>query len=117
MRAMSSQHQPGSIPRRQFLLSVAATLGAPLASSTAQSSGNKLKTILLQSAWDTVNIGDIGHTPGTLRILEQHLPDVRVIVWAMKLDERVTAMLQARFPKVEFLQGSLTGNTEHDEQL
>jgi polysaccharide pyruvyl transferase WcaK-like protein len=64
-----------------------------------------------------VNIGDIGHTPGTLRVLEQHLPDVHVILWAMKLDERVTAMLRARFPKVEIVQGSLTGKTESDEQL
>src|SRR6185436_15761046 len=60
---------------------------------------------------------DIGHTPGTLRVIEQHLPDVRVVLWAAKIDERVTAMLQARFPKVEILQGSLTGKAEKDEKL
>ncbi len=98
--------------RRQFIAAVTAALGA-----SAYAASAKPKTILLQSAWDTVNIGDIGHTPGTLRIIEQHLPDVRVVVWAMKLDERVTAMLRRRFPKVEFLQGSLTGKGERDEKL
>ena len=98
--------------RRLFIAQLSAVLGA-----TAFAGEGKTKTILLQSAWDTVNIGDIGHTPGTLRIIEQHLPEVQVILWAMKLDERVTAMLRARFPKVEILQGNLAGTEERDEQL
>jgi polysaccharide pyruvyl transferase WcaK-like protein len=64
-----------------------------------------------------VNIGDIGHTPGTLRLLEEHLPAAQVTLWAMKLDERVTAMLQARFPRVRIMQGKLDGKTERDEAL
>ena len=100
--------------RREFVATLTAALGAPAFGGAAQT---KSKTILLQSAWDTVNIGDIGHTPGTLRILEQHLPDVQVIVWAMKLDERVMALLRRRFPKVEILQGSLTGKGERDQKL
>ena len=98
--------------RREFLFTLTAALGA-----SAFGAADRPRTILLQSSWDTVNIGDIGHTPGTLRIIEQHLPDVRVILWAMKLDERVTALLRARFPKVEIVQGSLTGTTEADEKL
>ncbi|MGB8170394.1 MAG: polysaccharide pyruvyl transferase family protein [Chthoniobacteraceae bacterium] len=98
--------------RRHFIATLSAALGA-----SAFAAEGKRKTILLQSAWDTVNIGDIGHTPGTLRIIEQHLPDVQVTLWAMKLDERVTAMLRARFPKVEILQGSLAGTEARDEQL
>src|SRR5438552_12368917 len=101
-----------TISRRHFLCATASVAG-----SIAFAAETKPKTILLQSAWDTVNIGDIGHTPGTLRIIEQHLPDVHVNLWAMKLDERVTAMLRARFPKVEILQGSLTGKGERDGQL
>lgn len=72
---------------------------------------------MLQSAWDTVNIGDIGHTPGTLRVIEQHLPEVKIVLWAMKLDDRVTAMLKARFPKVEILQGNLFKDGENDRKL
>ena len=96
--------------RRTFLHQSSAALATTALSSRALAQA-KPKTVVLQSAWDTVNIGDIGHTPGTLRIIEQHLPDVQVILWAMKLDERVTAMLRARFPKVEIVQGSLTGKT------
>jgi hypothetical protein len=102
--------------RRSFLQQSGGALAAS-ASRRIHGAEPRPKTVLLQSAWDTVNIGDIGHTPGTLRILEQHLPDVLVIVWAMKLDERVTAMLRRRFPKVEILQGSLTGTAERDRQL
>ncbi|MHB1078616.1 MAG: polysaccharide pyruvyl transferase family protein [Prosthecobacter sp.] len=98
--------------RRHFIASVTAALGGSVFAANG-----KPKAILLQSAWDTVNIGDIGHTPGTLRVIEEHLPEVKVVLWAMKLDERVTAMLKKRFPKVEILQGSLTGKGEKDEAL
>ncbi len=98
--------------RRHFIASVTAALGGSVLAADG-----KPKTILLQSAWDTVNIGDIGHTPGTLRVIEEHLPEVKLMVWAMKLDERVTVMLKKRFPKVEILQGSLAGKGEKDEAL
>lgn len=98
--------------RRQFIASITAALGG-----SVYAADGKPKTLLLQSGWDTVNIGDIGHTPGTLRVIEEHLPEVKVVLWAMKLDERVTAMLKTRFPRVEILQGSLTGKGEKDEAL
>ena len=98
--------------RRHFIASVTAALGGSVFAANG-----KPKAILLQSAWDTVNIGDIGHTPGTLRVIKEHLPEVKVVLWAMKLDERVTAMLKTRFPKVDILQGSLTGKGEKDEAL
>lgn len=100
------------LTRRNFITTISAALAAPAFAATG-----KPKTIVLQSAWAVHNIGDIGHTPGTLRVLEQHLPDVKVTLWAMKLDERVTAMLRTRFPKVEIVQGSLTGTAERDKQL
>ncbi len=98
--------------RRHFITSITAALGGSLFAASG-----KPKTVLLQSAWDTINIGDIGHTPGTLRILEEHLPELRVVLWASKLDERVEAMLRRRFPKVEIVQGYLTGKKERDEVL
>ena len=98
--------------RRHFVSTLLAALGG-----TACQSAPRGPRIVLQSAWDTVNIGDIGHTPGTLRLLEQHLPAAEVTLWAMKLDARVTAMLERRFPKVTILQGRLDGNGERDERL
>ncbi len=92
--------------RRHFISAITTALGGSLFAANG-----KPKTILLQSAWATHNIGDIGHTPGTLRVLEEHLPEVKVVLWAAKLDERVTAMLKTRFPKVEIVQGSLVKDT------
>ena len=102
--------------RRSFLHQSSAALAASGLSSRAFAEG-KPRTIVLQSAWATHNIGDIGHTPGTLRVIEEHLPEVKVVLWAMKLDERVTAMLNKRFPKVEIIQGNLAGKEAKDEKL
>jgi polysaccharide pyruvyl transferase WcaK-like protein len=98
--------------RRHFISAITAALGGSVFAADGKS-----KTIVLQSAWDTVNIGDIGHTPGTLRVIEEHLPEVEIILWAMKVDERVTAMLNRRFPKVTILQGKLDGKGEKDLKL
>jgi hypothetical protein len=56
------------------------------------------RTILLRSAWQTTNIGDIAHTPGVLRLLEQHLPEATVILWPGRLDRGVEPLLRRRFP-------------------
>lgn len=98
--------------RRHFIASVTAALGGSVFAANGRP-----KTIVLQSAWDTVNIGDIGHTPGTLRVIEEHLHEVKVVLWAMKVDERVIAMLNRRFPKVEILQGKIDGKSEKDLKL
>ena len=98
--------------RRSFFHALTAALGG-----SVYAADGKPKTIVLQSAWDTINIGDIGHPPGTLRVIEEHLPQVKVVLWAMKLDERIIAMLKARFPKVEILQGNLFKDGASDKKL
>jgi hypothetical protein len=98
--------------RRHFIATLSAALG-----SSAWSASSSRAHIVLHSAWDTVNIGDIGHTPGTLRVLGQHFPQARITLWAAKLDERVTAMLKRRFPKVEILQGNLFKDGASDRLL
>jgi polysaccharide pyruvyl transferase WcaK-like protein len=62
-----------------------------------------LSTILLRSSWQTVNIGDIAHTPGVLRLLEQHVPDTEVILWPKSLDRGVAPMLRRRFPRLRIV--------------
>ncbi len=59
--------------------------------------------ILLRSSWQTVNIGDIGHTPGILRLLRDHLPDAEVTLWAVNLDYGVDEMLRRDFPNVRII--------------
>ncbi len=84
--------------RRHFLL---ATLAATLRAQT-----KRAPRILLRSSWQTVNIGDIAHTPGVLAILEKYLPEAEVRLWPSKVDNGVEEMLLARFPKLEIIKGS-----------
>ncbi len=95
------------ISRRTFLKTSGLALGATALPVFGQSAKAR-KTVLLQSAWATKNIGDIGHTPGTLRFLEQYLPEAKVILWAAKTNDEVDAMLKRRFPEVEIVKGSLS---------
>lgn len=56
------------------------------------------KTILLLSSWQSVNIGDVTHTSGILRLLRQHVPDARVILWpgeAASVYARARALISA----------------------
>ena len=87
--------------RRHFLTS---SFVATLAASLEAAGGPR--RLILRSSWQTVNIGDIAHTPGVLALLEKHLPDVEVRLWPSKLDNGVEEMLRARFPKLIIIQGS-----------
>lgn len=80
--------------RRCFLHAALATGLAPLV-ARAQPRATK---ILLRSSWQTVNIGDIAHTPGMLALLEKHRPDAEVTLWPNSLDRGVADLLRARFP-------------------
>lgn len=62
------------------------------------------KRILLRSSWQTVNIGDIAHTPGMLALLEKHLPEYEVTLWPSKVDNGVREMLLRRFPKLKIME-------------
>lgn len=67
--------------------------------------GKRPPRIALRSSWQTVNIGDVGHTPGVLRLLEQYLPEAEVRLWPVKVDDGVDGMLRRRFPNVALVQG------------
>jgi polysaccharide pyruvyl transferase WcaK-like protein len=86
--------------RRHFLTTA---LASTLASLPAAES--RPRRLLLRSSWQTVNIGDIAHTPGVLHLLEKHLPEVEVTLWPSKVDNGVSEMLMTRFPKLKIIQG------------
>lgn len=86
--------------RRHFL----ATSLASILTSVAAKEGRPAR-LILRSSWQTVNIGDIAHTPGVLALLEKHLPEVSVSLWPSKLDNGVEEMLLKRFPKLTILRG------------
>ena len=89
-----------SLSRRQFLHT---SLFAAISASAAE---GRPPRVLLRSSWQTVNIGDIAHTPGVLALLEKHLPQAEVRLWPSKVDNGVAEMLQSRFPKVKIVQGN-----------
>lgn len=89
--------------RRTFLQ---ASLAGLLASSVQAAAGKRNPRILLRSSWQVVNIGDIAHTPGVLALIEQHIPDAEVILWASgDFSEEVAAMEKHRFPKLKVVKG------------
>jgi hypothetical protein len=79
------------ISRRHFLT---ATLIAAMGFGAA--AGTRPRRILLRSSWQTVNIGDIAHTPGVLALLERDLPEVEVRLWPSSVGNGVGEMLLAR---------------------
>jgi polysaccharide pyruvyl transferase WcaK-like protein len=87
--------------RRGFLASTLAAAPTLALARTRPAAG---KRILLRSSWQTVNIGDIAHTPGMLRLLEQYLPECDVTLWPSSVDNGVDAMLKKRFPKLAIME-------------
>lgn len=69
--------------------------------------------ILLLSAWQVVNIGDIAHTPGGLAMLEKYLPDAEITVWTFNpLRPPAREIVKRRFPGVQIVEGDLDANGE-----
>lgn len=91
--------------RRSFLKSV---LAADLALNLRAAVPAKRPCILLRSSWQVVNIGDIAHTPGVLALIERHVPDAEVILWASAdLSPEVAAMEHRRFPTLRIVKGTI----------
>jgi len=90
-----------NLSRRHFLQS---SLFAAISASAADK--GRAPRVVLRSSWQTVNIGDIAHTPGVLALLEKHLPEAEVRLWASNVDNGVAEMLAARFPKVKIIKGT-----------
>jgi polysaccharide pyruvyl transferase WcaK-like protein len=85
------------VNRRTFLASSLTSLAA---AAGAAPPAARPRRLLLRSSWQTVNIGDIAHTPGMLALLEKHRPDDEVTLWPNPLSPEVEKLLTARFPKL-----------------
>ena len=86
-----------STNRRQFLRT---TLAASLAPARGFAQAPRSQKILLRSSWQTVNIGDIAHTPGMLTSLEKHGAGAEITLWPSSVDRGVEEIMRARFPKL-----------------
>ena len=94
----------GNMNRRRFLQTTFAAAGAV----SVHGADKRAPRILLRSSWQTVNIGDIAHTPGVLALIEKHIPEAEVRLWASgDLSAEVAAMEHKRFPKLKIVKGTL----------
>ncbi|MCU0228023.1 MAG: polysaccharide pyruvyl transferase family protein [Bryobacterales bacterium] len=73
--------------------------------------------ILLRSSWQSVNIGDIGHSPGALSLLGKHFPEAEVTLWPNGLGHGSRDLLVQGYPGLRFVEGSVdaTGKPTTDE--
>jgi polysaccharide pyruvyl transferase WcaK-like protein len=83
--------------RRTF---VASSLVVALRVSLRAAVKNPRPRIVLRSSWQTINIGDIGHTPGVLALLEKYLPEAELVLWPSTVADGVEEMLRRRFPRL-----------------
>jgi polysaccharide pyruvyl transferase WcaK-like protein len=92
------------ISRRHVLPAVAA-LGTSFAAS-------RPARILLRSSWQSVNIGDIGHTPGALTLLGQYFPEAEITLWPGKLGHGSRDLLTRGYPKLKIAEGTLDASNK-----
>ncbi|MBM3814583.1 MAG: polysaccharide pyruvyl transferase family protein [Acidimicrobiia bacterium] len=92
--------------RRSFL-SLSAALAATSCTAPApkKKQAPKTPTLLVRSGWQTENIGDIAHTPGLLRLIQQHFSGIKVILWSNATDRGVAQMLTRNFEQLEIISG------------
>ena len=103
--------------RRHFLAHTAAGLaGVPLlpsllaAEKPAPAQTTRPSRILLRGSWQSVNIGDIGHTPGAMRLIEKYFPEAEVTLWHGTLGHGSDEFLKKAFPRLKFVSGAVGAN-------
>ena len=64
--------------------------------------------IILRAAWQTVNIGDIAHSPAIIKILKNHLPPCNITLWASYMTQEVSDMLLSQFPDLKIIVGKIS---------
>ena len=71
--------------------------------------------ILLRGAWATLNIGDIGHTVGTINLIKTYLPEVEIILWPKNVKDGVKEMILRRWPNLKIIQEEHEVKTAYQE--
>lgn len=65
--------------------------------------------ILLRNSWQGINIGDIGHAPGALSLLNRYLPNAEVTLWPKRLEPGPREMMLRGYPRLKIVEGTLDG--------
>lgn len=93
--------------RREFTAGLAAAMAA-------RGAQKYTPTVMLRSGWQTINIGDIAHTPGVLAVIEKHIPGAKMILWPASVEGETEPMLRKRFPKLRIVKGNLGADGRAD---
>lgn len=102
-----SEPLPRAFSRRAFLAQSAAAAATTSIVPRAWATSKNPPRILLRSSWQSVNIGDIGHTPGALSILHKHFPEAEVILWPGSLGHGSREMLTKGYPGLRIVEGGI----------
>ena len=107
--------------RRQLITNLGLTvsgiaMAGNLASCLRKSSS---KSLLLVSGWQTVNIGDIAHTPGMIHLLKTYFPELKITLWPNDIDLQEEKSLMAYFPDLKIVKDefALTGTAGSEEAI
>jgi hypothetical protein len=108
--------------RRDWIIKTGLAAGGLLVSPSMiscirENTGSTKPHILLVSGWQTVNIGDIAHTPGLIHLLKTYFPDIKITLWPNDIDLQEEESLMTWFPdlvivKDDFARSGLAGNEE-----
>ncbi len=94
------------------LAGIAVNWQACAPTSEAQSEDERVPVFLINSGWQTVNIGDIAHTPGLLTLLKEWYPQAKFYLWPKSVEGYgVEKMLKANFPGLEIIKGPINPET------
>jgi len=93
--------------RRDWLTGAGSLLGAAAGAFASQKQRGRRPRILLRSSWQSVNIGDIGHTPGALSLLNKHFPDAEITLWPGRLDQASRDLLTQNYPDLKIVEGTV----------
>lgn len=98
--------------RREFLKKLSCLAAVPFIDSVlnvaqANAISGKKTTILLRSSWQTVNIGDIGHSFGIIELFNKYIPQAQVVLWPVSINNGVDKLLKKSFPKLKIVEGNI----------
>lgn len=93
--------------RRHFLATAATATATITALPPARAAANRPPRVLLREALQYENIGDVGRVPGTIRLLERHLPGAEITLWPWSLSAPERTMLTRAFPKLRIAEGEI----------
>ncbi len=101
---MTSCEMNITMQRREFLTATSLAAATCFA-RTLSAAPRKPRHILLSNGWHCVNIGDIAHAPGMIRLIEHYLNGTTVTFWPYReLTASVKSMLLSAFPTLTIIE-------------